>query len=160
MALSRTRMPSFTLVLTSNWHTLHGYPTAIKFDPCASYTMLPVMIDHLLVTYPMFFSGNHDDDSNLYVLQPTIDLVGGPADNQVHIHQLVSWVSPDGLSMSSHFMLRIRPRTKSLHLSEVRKKRLLRLPRSVHLNFNACPFFNMFLAMCIDSYSFPKKEVV
>lgn len=49
MAISRTRMPSFTLVLTSGWHSLHGYPTAIKFDPCASYTMLPAVIDHLLV---------------------------------------------------------------------------------------------------------------
>lgn len=66
MALSRIRMPSFTLVLTSGWHSLNGYPTAIKFDPCASYTILPIMIEHLLVSNPLFLCGNHD--TNLYVL--------------------------------------------------------------------------------------------
>jgi hypothetical protein len=66
MAISRIRMPSFTLVLTSGWHSLHGYPTAIKFDPCASYTKLPVVIDHLLVTNLLSLCGNHD--ANLYVL--------------------------------------------------------------------------------------------
>lgn len=65
IALSRTRMPSFTLVLTSGWHSLDGHPTAIKFDPCASYTMLPVVIDHFLVTSLLFLCGNHD--ANLYV---------------------------------------------------------------------------------------------
>ena len=65
MALSRIRMPSFTLVITSGWHSPHGYPTALKFDPCASYTMLPAVID-LLVTKSAVFVCNHD--ANLYVL--------------------------------------------------------------------------------------------
>jgi hypothetical protein len=90
MSLTHIRMPSFTLVLTSNWHFLHGCSTAIKFDPCVTYTMLPIVIDHSLVTNPMsFFVASM---TLIFIFQPTIDLVDGPADNnEVYIDQLVSW---------------------------------------------------------------------
>ena len=82
----------------------------------------------------------------------------------VDMDQSVSWVSFGRLSTSSHALcLYIRLRklaTKSPHLSVVRKKRLLGLPRSVHLDLNPRPSFNIIVAICIDGYSFPQKEVV
>jgi hypothetical protein len=50
--------------------------------------------------------------------------------------------------------------TKSLHLSVVREKRLLRPLRSVNLNLNARLSFNIIVAIYIDSYSFLQKEVI
>jgi hypothetical protein len=162
MAFSRTRMPSFTLVLTSAQHSLHGYPTTIKFDLCASYTMLPAVIDHLLVTNPLFLCGN----SWCWSLRPLANQSswwgsGQQSGTYRPIGEL--GISACIVNVFTRFVLRTRLRrltTKSLHLSVVRKKRLLRLPRSVLLNLNAHPSFNIFVAICIDGYSFPQKEVV
>lgn len=54
MALSDIRLPSFSLV-ASGWHSLHGYPAGIKFDPCASYAMLPIVVDHLILMVTTLF---------------------------------------------------------------------------------------------------------
>jgi hypothetical protein len=49
MALSRIRLPSFTLVLTSGPQSFHGYPTAITSHSFSAPAMLPPARDHLMV---------------------------------------------------------------------------------------------------------------
>ena len=57
MALTRIPLPSFTLVLTSDPQSLHGYPTAIKLDSSSSPAMRPTARDHLMVTTYLAVTG-------------------------------------------------------------------------------------------------------